>query len=73
MYFKSRLPAQELDCAPILLVLPPIKAEWLGGESQKMVSAVCSAHGMEGAEKSHRPHYFCMMPTYSERDYQEKK
>jgi hypothetical protein len=34
MYFKSRLPGQELGSAPMLLILS-VKAEWLG-ESQKL-------------------------------------
>jgi hypothetical protein len=71
MYFKCRLPGQELGSAPVLLVLF-IKAEWLG-ESQKMVSAVCSVHGMEGAEKS--PHRLLLLygASCSERDYQEEE
>lgn len=70
MYFKCRLPGQEPGYAPVLHILF-IKAEWLG-ESQKMVSAVCSAHGMEGAEKSpHRPLLYGA--SYSERDYQEEE
>jgi len=71
MYFKCRLPGQELGSAPMLLVLF-IKAEWLG-KSQKMVCAVCSAHGMEGAEKS--PHRLLLLygASYSERDYQDEE
>jgi len=45
MYFKCRLPGQELGSAPVLLVL-----------YIRTSNAVCNAHGMEGAGKSpHRP------------------
>lgn len=71
MYFKCRLPGQELGSAPVLLVLF-ITAECLG-ESQKIVSAVCNARGVEGAGKSpHRP-LFVYGASYSERDYQEEE
>jgi hypothetical protein len=55
----------------VLLILF-IKAEWLG-ESQKMVSAVCSARGMEGAEKSPHRQLLLYGASYSERDYQEEE
>ena len=49
-----------------------IKAECLG-ESQRMFSAVCSAHDVEGADRSPYRLLILYGASYSERDYLEGK